>query len=204
MSKTLTESQIKELAQRYGIEYASLRAVIEIEASGSGFVSGVPKILFEPHIFHRLLTQRNFITLRNRIMKEAPSLCYPRWGTYRYGKVSEQHAKLDRAAKYHREAALESCSWGLGQVMGFHWKSLGYSSLQEFVNAMYESEAKQVEAMLRFMQKNNLIPHLKTKNWAKFARGYNGAGYAKNKYDVKLAQAHRKFEALGIPNDPIV
>jgi hypothetical protein len=31
-------------------------------------------------------------------------------------------------------------------------------------------------------------------NWAAFAKGYNGPGYAKNAYDVKLAQAYAKFE----------
>jgi hypothetical protein len=30
------------------------------------------------------------------------------------------------------------------------------------------------------------------KDWAKFARGYNGPGYAQNAYDVKLAQAYEK------------
>lgn len=77
--------------------------------------------------------------------------------------------------------------------MGFHWKSLDYNSLQEFVNAMYESEAKQVEAMMKFIKVNGLLAHLKSKNWVKFARGYNGAGYAKNTYDAKLAHAYCKY-----------
>lgn len=193
MTKKITEAQIKVLAKEYGIEYAALRAVIEVEAAGSGFINGVPKILFEPHIFYRLLTQKSFITIRNNIMRDLPALCYPKWGTYRYGKTGEQHKKLDQAAGYDRNTALESCSWGLGQVMGYHWKSLGYPTLQDFVNAMYKDEASQVDAMLRFISKNGLMIHLRNKNWARFARGYNGAGYAKNKYDVKLAQAYAKF-----------
>lgn len=78
--------------------------------------------------------------------------------------------------------------------MGFHWKSLGYNSLQEFVNAMYESEAKQVEAMMKFIKANGLLVHLKSKNWVKFARGYNGVGYAKNNYHIKLANAYNKYK----------
>lgn len=194
MSKTLTNEQIKELASSYGIEYACLKAVIEVESSGSGFVNGLPKILYEPHVMYRLLTQDKWIAVRNKMVANEPSLCYPRWGTYKYGRTSEQHNRLAIASKYSREHALQSCSWGLGQVMGFHWKSLGYTSLQAFINDMYESEAKQVEAMLRFIKINGLLNHLKNRDWAKFARGYNGMGYAKNQYDTKLARAYAKYK----------
>ena len=78
--------------------------------------------------------------------------------------------------------------------MGFHWKSLGYESLQAFINDMYESEAKQLEAMIRFIKVNGLLLALKNKDWVKFARGYNGSGYAKNKYHIKLANAYAKYK----------
>ena len=192
--KELTNDQIRELARQNGIEYAALKAVVEVEASGRGFVGNAPKILFEPHIMHRLLTQKNYITIRNNLMKAHPSLCYPKWGTYKYGTVASQHDRLSKAAAFNRDTALESCSWGLGQVMGFHWKSLGYESLQAFVNAMYESEAKQLDAMIRFIKVNKLLDALKSKNWTAFARGYNGAGFAKNAYHTKLAAAYNKYK----------
>ena len=172
--KTLTNEQIKDLANKHGIEYAGLKAVVEVEASGKGFIGDVPKILYEPHIMYRLLTKKNYITIRNNLMKAHPNLCYPRWGTYKYGAESIQHRRLEIASQFNRDTALESCSWGLGQVMGFHWKSLGYESLQAFINDMYESEAKQLEAMIRFIKVNGLLLALKNKDWVKFARGYNG------------------------------
>ena len=192
--KTLTNEQIKDLANKHGIEYAGLKAVVEVEASGKGFIGDVPKILYEPHIMHRLLTKKNYITIRNNLMKAHPNLCYPRWGTYKYGAESIQHKRLEIASQFNRDTALESCSWGLGQVMGFHWKSLGYESLQAFINDMYESEAKQLEAMIRFIRVNGLLLALKNKDWVKFARGYNGSGYAKNKYHIKLANAYAKYK----------
>lgn len=192
--KTLTNEQIKDLANKHGIEYAGLKAVVEVEASGKGFIGDVPKILYEPHIMHRLLTKKNYITIRNNLMKAHPNLCYPRWGTYKYGAESIQHRRLEIASQFNRDTALESCSWGLGQVMGFHWKSLGYESLQAFINDMYESEAKQLEAMIRFIKVNSLLLALKNKDWVKFARGYNGSGYAKNKYHIKLANAYAKYK----------
>ena len=192
--KTLTNEQIKDLANKHGIEYAGLKAVVEVEASGKGFIGDVPKILYEPHIMHRLLTKKNYITIRDNLMKAHPNLCYPRWGTYKYGAESIQHRRLEIASQFNRDTALESCSWGLGQVMGFHWKSLGYESLQAFINDMYESEAKQLEAMIRFIKVNGLLLALKNKDWVKFARGYNGSGYAKNKYHIKLANAYAKYK----------
>lgn len=192
--KTLTNEQIKDLANKHGIEYAGLKAVVEVEASGKGFIGDVPKILYEPHIMHRLLTKKNYITIRNNLMKAHPNLCYPRWGTYKYGAESIQHSRLEIASQFNRDTALESCSWGLGQVMGYHWKSLGYESLQVFINDMYESEAKQLEAMIRFIRTNGLLLALKNKDWVKFARGYNGSGYAKNKYHIKLANAYAKYK----------
>lgn len=192
--KTLTNEQIKDLANKHDIEYAGLKAVVEVEASGKGFIGDEPKILYEPHIMHRLLTKKNYITIRNNLMKAHPNLCYPRWGTYKYGAESIQHRRLEIASQFNRDTALESCSWGLGQVMGFHWKSLGYESLQAFINDMYESEAKQLEAMIRFIKVNGLLLALKNKDWVKFARGYNGSGYAKNKYHIKLANAYAKYK----------
>ena len=192
--KTLTNEQIKDLANKHDIEYAGLKAVVEVEASGKGFIGDVPKILYEPHIMHRLLTKKNYITIRNNLMKAHPNLCYPRWGTYKYGAESIQHKRLEIASQFNRDTALESCSWGLGQVMGFHWKSLGYESLQAFINDMYESEAKQLEAMIRFIKVNGLLLALKNKDWVKFAKGYNGSGYAKNKYHIKLANTYAKYK----------
>lgn len=194
MAKQITDDQIRQIAKSYGIEFAALKAVIQVEASGQGFLSdGKPKILFEPHIFHRLLTNKNYITIRNRAKAENPRICYFSWGAYPYGKVSEQHDRLAIASKYDRDTALESCSWGLGQVMGFHWQALGYPTLQAFVNAMYKDEAAQVDCMCRFIKVNGLIDELQRKDWVGFARGYNGAGFAKNQYDKKLAAAYRKF-----------
>lgn len=194
MAKQITDDQIRQIAKSYGIEFAALKAVIQVEASGQGFLpDGKPKILFEPHIFHRLLTNKNYITIRNRAKAENPRICYLSWGAYPYGKVSEQHDRLAIASKYDRDTALESCSWGLGQVMGFHWQALGYPTLQAFVNAMYKDEAAQVDCMCRFIKVNGLIDELQRKDWVGFARGYNGAGFAKNQYDKKLAAAYRNY-----------
>ena len=192
MSKKLTEAQIAAQAKALGIEVAALRAVIEVECKGSGFnEDGTPVILFERHVMRqRLIANKRDIDL-SLISAERPDLCSKSTGAY--GLYSAQHGRLNAAAQYHRDSALESASWGLGQVMGYHWKSLGYESLQEFINAMYKDEASQLDAMCRFIKVNNLVNALKNKDWKSFARGYNGAAYAKNSYDVKLGNAYKKW-----------
>ena len=192
MNKKLTDQQIQDQAKKLGIETACLRAVIEVECKGAGFnADNTPMILYERHVFYQRLRAINWITKSKEWAQKYPDLCNPVAGGY--GKYAEQHGKLERAAKLNRDVALESCSWGIGQVMGYHWKALSYLSLQDFINAMYKDEASQLEAMCRYIQTNNLISALKRKDWKAFAKGYNGIAYAKNQYDIKLANAYKKW-----------
>jgi hypothetical protein len=192
MSKKLTDSQILSQAKALGVESAVLRAVIEVECKGSGFnADNTPVILFERHVmWQRLIANKRDIDLK-LISVERPDLCSKTSGGY--GLYSAQHGRLNAAAQYHRVSALESASWGIGQVMGYHWKSLGYESLQAFINAMYKDEASQLEAMCRYIKVNGLVNSLKNKDWKAFAHGYNGSAYAKNSYDVKLSNAYKKW-----------
>lgn len=192
MSKKLTEAQIAAQAKALGIEVAALRAVIEVECKGSGFnADRTPVILFERHVFRQRLIANGKAVVADKAMRERPDLCSKSTGAY--GLYSAQHGRLNAAAQYHRDSALESASWGLGQVMGYHWKALGYPSLQAFINNMYKDEASQLDAMCRYIKVNNLVNALKNKDWKSFARGYNGAAYAKNSYDVKLGNAYKKW-----------
>ena len=190
--KKLTENEIQSQAKALGIEAAALKAVIEVECKGSGFnADGTPVILFERHVFRQRLIANGKAAIADKAIRKRPDLCNKSVGGY--GLYSAQHGRLNAAAQYHRASALESASWGIGQVMGYHWKALGYSSLQAFINAMYKDEASQLDAMCRYIKVNCLINVLKNKDWKAFARGYNGTAYAKNSYDVKLGNAYEKW-----------
>lgn len=193
MSKKLTTEQIQSIAKENSIPYAALRAVIEVECKGSGFnPDSTPVILFERHIFRRRLIANGKESLAIRLTKERPDICYTSMGAY--GKYSQQHDRMSQAAKYDRTSALESASYGIGQVMGYHWKSLGYPSLQSFINSMYRDEASQLDAMIRYIKVNKLDSHLRNLNWDAFALGYNGKAYKINNYDEKLAVAYNKYK----------
>ncbi|MEF9957976.1 MAG: N-acetylmuramidase family protein [Acinetobacter sp.] len=192
MSKQLTIEQIQQQAEELGIAPATLQAIHEVECRGSGFnPDNTPVILFERHVMRERLIANKFFSVAEKMEIKRPDLCNKSSGAY--GLYSAQHGRLAVAAEYHREIALESCSWGIGQVMGYHWKSLNYPSLQAFINEMYKNEASQLEAMCRYIKVNNLVNALKNNDWKAFALGYNGKAYAKNKYDIKLANAYKKF-----------
>lgn len=192
MNKKLTDVQILSQAKVLGVESAVLRAVIEVECKGSGFnADNTPVILYERHVMWQRLIANGQSKIADQMMIKRPDLCSKTSGGY--GLYSAQHGRLNASAQYHRTSALESASWGIGQVMGYHWQSLGYPSLQAFINAMYKAEASQLEAMCRYIKVNGLVNALKNKDWKAFARGYNGVAYAKNNYDVKLSNAYKKW-----------
>ncbi len=193
--KKLTQTQSRDAAQAAGIEYSALRACIHVECKGDGFDSnGEPVILYERHVFYDRLGKHGLLNTARRAYSERPDLCNPK-ATPKggYGLMSAQHGRLQAAASYDRMSALESASWGIGQVMGYHWVTLGYVSLQHFINAMYKDEAAQLDAMIRYIQVNRLVDELNRHDWAGFAKAYNGKGYAEFKYDEKLAAAYKSF-----------
>lgn len=191
----ITENQFKEIADLLDIEVATIKAVTEVESKGEAFLStGEPIILFEPHIFWKELQNKGINPLTYVNNTDTSDIVYQKWGAKPYGKFSQQHSRLARAVKINREAALKSASWGAFQIMGFNYDICGFPTVQEFVNAMYESEFEHLKAFSNFIKNTGLVKHLKTKNWEAFAKGYNGSGYKKNDYHNKLAKAYNKYK----------
>jgi peptidoglycan hydrolase-like protein with peptidoglycan-binding domain len=83
---------------------------------------------------------------------------------------------------------IDTASWGSYQIMGFHELKLGYPTVQDFVN-----ESNQLDALERYIATFTSLTHLKNKDRPKFAKCHNGPGYAKNRYDIKLEMAYRKY-----------
>lgn len=188
----LTEQDYINAASILSVEVACIKAVTEVESSGSGFnADGSVKILFEPHVFWKQLKQRGIDPAQHKAGNE--DILYMGWGEKPYGKYSAQWNRLNRARAINEDAALCSASYGIFQVMGFHFKICGFDSVQHFVNAMQESEGRQLEAFCSFVKANHLDDELRAKLWAQFALGYNGSGYKKNNYDKKLAAAYQKY-----------
>lgn len=190
----LKQRDLEQAARRLGVPLASVLAVNAVESRGEGFLAnGRPVILFERHVmFDRLLENGLTDTEVAALAERYPALVNTRPGGYAGGAA--EHPRLASARQIHDSAGLESCSWGLFQIMGYHWQALGYPSVQEFAHCMAESEAGQLEAFVRFIEADPALHKaLKAKKWTEFARRYNGPAYARNLYDVKLASAHERF-----------
>ncbi|MBT8381194.1 MAG: N-acetylmuramidase family protein [Ignavibacteria bacterium] len=190
--KFLAEKDLIDLAKELKVEVAAVKAVYEVESSGRGFLtSGKPKILFEGHIFWKRLKVHGLNPLNLKAGNE--DVLYAKWTTKFYKGGEREYDRLNKAIKIHNAAALESASWGIFQIMGYHYKKVGYNTVEDYVKAMNKSERFHLKAFGKFIKSEGLVKHLKTKAWNKFARGYNGAGYKKNKYHTKLAAAYKKY-----------
>ncbi|EZQ18951.1 hypothetical protein CF98_00205 [Halopseudomonas bauzanensis] len=192
----LKESDLIRAADRLGCELASIKAVNEVESRGTGFVAqGKPVILFERHIMHRQLLKAEGDDTAARVTTLAalhPDLINPRPGGYAGGLA--EYPRLSRARMIDDAAAIESTSWGLFQIMGFHWQTLGYASAQDYAHAMAAGEGQQLDAFVRFIEADPALHKaLKGRKWAAFARIYNGPAYARNLYDTKLARAYDRY-----------
>ncbi|HEX6829041.1 MAG TPA: N-acetylmuramidase domain-containing protein [Burkholderiales bacterium] len=190
--KPLSDSGLARAGETLGVELPALWAVMTVETKGCGFLPDRrPLILFERHWF-RKLTGAKFDQV-------APDLSNRTWGGY--GKSGAyQHERLKRAIQLDRTAALESTSWGLGQVMGFNAKAVGFPDVEEMVKAMCDSEDAQFQGMVGFIASKSLARHLKSGDWAAFARAYNGDEFQKNQYDTKLARTHARYAVGPLPD----
>lgn len=191
--KELTMSDINQAAERLGVSPRIIMAVNQVESRGNGFLSdGRIVILYERHIMYRQLAEKELNA--NYYMVNHPNLVNQKRGGY-YGGTTE-HYRLNSAKMIDETSALESCSYGLFQIMGFHWELLGFESAQAMVAYMEASEGNQLDVFVRFvLADESMHKALKAKKWAEFSKRYNGSAYKSNLHDVKLAQAYSRYAA---------
>ena len=183
-------------ANQLQCEVPAVRAVYDVESQGAGFLGLKPKILFEGHVFWRLLQAAGEDPAS--LQAANPDILYPTWTRQYYKGGLGEYDRLDRASAIDKSCAQQSASWGLFQIMGENWQNLGYASIDDFVAKMYANEREHLFAFCRFVQWKSvkgqkLVEYLQSKDWADFAFGYNGSAYKDNAYDDKLAAAYSKY-----------
>lgn len=189
-ARRLVAIDIALVARSIGVGEDEVRAVIEVETAGGGFdKEGRPRMLFEPHVFYRELSDGS-----KRRAAQSSGIAYVKWGMASY--PVDSYPRLALAMKIDPTAALRSCSWGLGQVMGFNHKAAGYASVGDMVTDFCDREAAGLEGMIRFIESEGLDDDLQRHDWSSFARGYNGAGYAKHGYHTRLAKAFDRWQQV--------
>ena len=192
----LSFASIEQAAQSLLLEPCMIKAVVDVESSGSGFLSdGRVKILFEGHVFWKQLKSRGIDPAELAKDPSNTGILYPKWTKKHYRGGSGEWERLELARAINNEAALCSASWGLFQIMGYHYQICGYNNVIDFVAGQANSEEEQLLSFCNFMRSQNLDGFLAKKDWAGFAERYNGKGYKANNYDTRLASAYA--ECLG-------
>lgn len=180
---------VKSISEKSNIPFAQLMALIEVETGGKGFDKDTGKIIiqFEPSWFK----------------KKAPYAPSGLWSLNGVERQKQEWLAFNSAFKINQTAALESTSIGLPQIMGFHWKRLGYQS----VNAMWDDFKlgleNQIEGLVKFIKTDaELHKSLLNKDWHTVAVHYNGANYknlaaklGRAPYNISLEKAYDKYGA---------
>lgn len=180
------DATIERVAQKYNLDPKLAKAVMKVEAGGHGFVNGRLIVRFEPRVW---LTMRLPEALRetgkllfaygSRPQDDRFSLN----GTWKefHGNQALEHLAIAVASAVDRESAIESASYGLPQVMGFNYATVGYTSAEEMVKAFEQGEEAQVDAFFAYCDKRrdgqgSALEALRSGDYVRFARMYNGVG----------------------------
>src|SRR5215469_13211894 len=158
----LSSDGFAAVANNLNVSAPEIWTIMAVETSGCGYLPDRrPQILFERHIFHKL-TKGQY---------DDGDISDPTPGGYG-PRGAAQYDRLARAIDKDRGAALQSASWGLGQIMGMNFGNAGFANVEDMVAAMVDSEDQQLLAMGNFLTKTGLAAALQAHNWAGFARGY--------------------------------
>ncbi|PSL20219.1 N-acetylmuramidase domain-containing protein [Shimia abyssi] len=169
----LAEGQLSKLAETYGVDLKALTAFIDAQNPGAiQFAqNGFPLLVFERHVFYR--------TLSDPAARQAASqqqLASANWGDIPYPKtLEERQGQLREASKIDAKAAIRATSWGPIGLLGENYEFLGYESEEAFAKAMFVSGMNQYDAVLRFLEKREIIADLNARNWSAAVRKFNGS-----------------------------
>lgn len=191
----LTEDDFKQAAEELGVDVPTIKAVINIEAGAGhqGFhAPGQPIVNFDLTMFRRAAARQG-INLNK--YKKSNRVVFNRPDSRKYGSYqAAQHERLKSAMSIDSIAAIDGTFWGMFQIGGFNWKKCGAASRGEFIERMCKSEHEQLELFVNFIKINDMDKYLRKKDWAGFARRYNGPFYARRGYHTRLAKAYKKYK----------
>ena len=180
--------ELVNLSEKLGVDLDLLKAIQKVESNGSGFLSkGKSTILFERYWMYKLLEKKG---KNSKLYKSfLPNIVNNRGGGYL--GLEKEYLRLEHAKLIDNDCALQSCSWGMFQIMGFHYKKLGYVSVNDFVDDMNESIGNQIKILGYFLESDEaLLRSLREKDFLTFALIYNGP--KQKGYDKKIKEAYLK------------
>ncbi len=189
----LTDADFERVARELDVETAAIKAVVSIEAGSAmkGFwAPGVPVINFDPTMYRRYASKA-----KNKAGAKGETV--PASLT---GHARSEWSQLINARKTNAEGANLGTFWGMFQIGGFNYARCDCKSVDEMVRRMSNSELDQLELFAAFIRNSGYVRFMRAKDWASFARKYNGPGYARRGYHTKMASAYSKFKAQEAKN----
>lgn len=188
-AKRLEDIDLPRIGKTIGVGEDELHAFIDVEAAGSGFdAKGRPKMLFEPHIFYKLLGKGK---ARNAAVKAG--VAYAKWKPKGYPKDS--YGRLAVAMSINATLALMSASWGAFQIMGFNHGAACYATPEAMIRDFMADEDNHVEAAVRFIINKKLDDDLRAHRWDVIEQVYNGGGFD-GLYARKMAKAFARWQKI--------
>lgn len=189
----LTEKDYEDVANDLGVEVAAIKAIVEIETGKAyrGFNPDSTVVVnFNYNVFCTMASRRK---INLGAYRQSHPMVFAAKDSCNTSRQNVQHALLRQAMSIDTVAAVEATFWGMFQIGGFNWKRCGADSPAHFVELMSRNERDQLELFANFIRNSGLLPHLRSKNWIAFARGYNGPSFEKNSYHSRLLKAYKKF-----------
>jgi hypothetical protein len=149
--RPLSIAGLAGIGHKLGVHAVEIWTVLAVETSGCGYMPDRrPEILYERHVFHRL-TKGKY---------DDGDISAPTAGGYG-DSGAHQYDRLALAIAKNRAAALQSCSWGIGQIMGENYALAGFSDVELMVAAMSESRHSLTSARLGVVRSRLQWPELR-------------------------------------------
>ncbi len=185
--RRMTEAGLRALCQEYNYPLNMIKAFIKVESGREPYDAKTGKITmrFEPKQFFKRTKQ---LVGAEVVAGKIRETCHK--------DQTSEYAAFEQASTINRAAALECCSWGAMQVMGFNYRALHYPGVEEMVKAFSSNESAQIRGALDYIRSRKpLEKAVRGLDFRNTAYYYNGSDYYKGNYDTKLRKAYELYAA---------
>ena len=194
-----TEDYLKfvpTFAHLMAVDEILLRSIIRIESGGQPFgPNGMPLMRVEAHLLQR--NAHDKASMAKIVRVQGPKSWQGhqyfengQWGTYHNDQVLEQKV-LALAAIVDTEAAFESTSYGLFQILGMHWKRLNYGSAEEMAKEMRTLDDQYMSFAI-FCATGGCLAALREYRIEDFVAEFNGKGQVRRYSNLIKADIQRQ------------
>ncbi|WP_340677316.1 N-acetylmuramidase domain-containing protein [Paraglaciecola sp.] len=196
---------LQDLSDKKQLDVACALAVLCVESSGKGFEqTNRDKMIirFENHKFWTYWGKNNAEQFRQHFCYNTDKVWTDHkwrsdpdgeWQSF-HGKQTTEWQVFEFARQLNADAAMLSISMGAPQIMGFHYKRIGYQTVEAMFTAFSRNIESQITGLFDFFSPS-MLSHLREMAFEEFAGMYNGKGQ-KQVYGSKIQQHFTAFKTF--------